>query len=102
MTEAAIEAKLVRYAKSKGVLTFKFSSPSNRGVPDRVFMCNGKVLFLELKREGEVPTALQFHTMKKITDMGVTCDWCDNVRQGKASIDALAYAVRAVSSTEDR
>lgn len=90
MRESELEQKLVRYAREKGILTFKFSSPSHRGVPDRVFMANGKVVFLELKRPGNVPTALQEHTMQKIRDAGVTATWCADERVGRAILDALA------------
>lgn len=90
--EAQVEGSLVRYAAKKGVLTFKFSSPSHRGVPDRIFMCNGNVLFLEIKRPGERPTKLQEHTMRAIKNCGVAVDWVDNEDDGKAFIDSLLEA----------
>lgn len=90
--ESQVEGALVRYAAKKGVLTFKFSSPSHRGVPDRIFMCNGNVLFLEIKRPGERPTRLQEHTLRAIKACGVAADWVDNDDDGKAFIDSLLEA----------
>ena len=33
MTEAEIEHKLVEFCRRNGLLTYKFTSPSSRGVP---------------------------------------------------------------------
>ena len=57
MLEKQIESKVVKKAKELGFLTYKFSSPSNRGVPDRIFISPyGEVFFIEFKsneRESE-------------------------------------------------
>src|SRR3954464_14998158 len=70
ITEAKIEAKLVKFCRAHGILTYKFASPSNRGVPDRIFIHGGVVLFLELKREGNTTTALQKHEIQRIIQAG--------------------------------
>ena len=58
MLEKEIEAKVVAYAKTKNYIVYKFASPSNRSVPDRIFITpNGKVKFIEFKRKGKVPVA---------------------------------------------
>lgn len=49
MTEAALQAKVVKWCKSNGYLALKFVSPANAGCPDLVILGNGKVLFYELK-----------------------------------------------------
>lgn len=79
----------MRHAQRKGVLTFKFSSPSHRGVPDRIFIKNGFILFLEVKRPGGVPTRLQEYTMRAIRQAGARVNWVDNVQDGKDLIDGL-------------
>ena len=38
MRESAIEKAICRYAKSVGILQFKFTSPNRSGVPDRIFL----------------------------------------------------------------
>ena len=78
MLEAQIESKVVRLCKLYGLTTYKFSSPSNRGVPDRIIISNGSVLFLELKRRGQKPTRLQMHEINRLREAGCRADWADN------------------------
>jgi Holliday junction resolvase len=65
-TESQIEAQLVRYCREQGIYTRKFSSPSHRGVPDRICIKGGVVIFLELKRPGNVATALQLREIAEL------------------------------------
>lgn len=52
MKESQIEAKLVRMVRNQGGLCFKFVSPGNPGVPDRlIILPGGRVVFVELKTE---------------------------------------------------
>lgn len=99
--ESNVEARLVKYAKSKGILTYKFSSPSNRGVPDRVFIYRGAILFLELKRPGCKPTKLQLHHLKQIRDQSVPATWCDNYDTGVKLLDALRASYHVVLMLQD-
>jgi hypothetical protein len=73
MLEKQIEAYLVKRVKEIGGRAYKFTSPSNRGVSDRVVVLpNGKVWFVELKRAGGKLTPLQelfaedMHTMGQL------------------------------------
>jgi len=67
MLEKQIESKVVKKAKELGFLTYKFSSPSNRGVPDRIFISpHGEVFFIEFKSEKGRLTKLQEKTIKDI------------------------------------
>ena len=53
MREAEIEARLVRGVKEAGGLCYKFVSPGNPGVPDRLILLpGGRILFVELKTPG--------------------------------------------------
>ena len=50
MLEKDLERKIVIKAKKLGYLTYKFVSPSNRGVPDRIFISESdKLFFVEFK-----------------------------------------------------
>lgn len=52
MKESAIEARLVREVKKRGGLCYKFTSPGNPGVPDRiVILPGGATIYVELKTE---------------------------------------------------
>ena len=67
MLEKQIESKVVKKAKELGFLTYKFSSPSNRGVPDRIFISpHGEVFFIEFKSAKGKLSQLQEKTIKDI------------------------------------
>ena len=52
MRESAIEAKLVRLVRERGGLCYKFVSPGNPGVPDRIVVTpDGRTVYVELKTE---------------------------------------------------
>ena len=72
MKEKQIENKVVKKAKELGFLTYKFSSPSNRGVPDRIFITpHGEVFFIEFKSTKGKLTQLQKKVKKDIENCGV-------------------------------
>ena len=50
MRESEIETRLTRLVRGRGGLCYKFVSPGNRGVPDRIVITpDGKIYFVELK-----------------------------------------------------
>ena len=57
--EKEVEAKLIRRVRSLGGQSWKFVSPNNRGVSDRIVLIDGRVIFVELKRDGGTMTPLQ-------------------------------------------
>ena len=71
MLEKEVEKFLVREVKKLGGISFKFISPGNAGVPDRiVILPSGKVIFVELKTDKGKLTKLQEAQIKKISDLG--------------------------------
>lgn len=66
MLEKAVEQHLNKKVKEAGGLSFKWSSPSHRGVPDRIVFLNRSVWFIELKRPGGKTTKLQDHIGEQI------------------------------------
>lgn len=51
-SEAAIEARMVRMVRNRGGLCYKFISPGNPGVPDRLVVTpDGRSIFVELKTD---------------------------------------------------
>ena len=71
MLEKEVEKFLLREVKKIGGVSFKFISPGNAGVPDRiVILPNGKVVFVELKTDRGKLTRLQGVQIKKISDLG--------------------------------
>ena len=87
--EKVIEAKVVDHAKAKGIIAYKFTSPSKRSVPDRLFVAPGGSMFLiEFKRRGQKPTVGQRAEITKLQQQGATVYVIDNIEDGKRAVDA--------------
>ena len=90
LLEKQIEAKVCDYAKSKGVLAYKFTSPARAAVPDRLFIApDGRVWFCEFKRAKQKPTAAQEREHLRLRDHKVNVFVIDNVDEGRAMIDLM-------------
>lgn len=70
MLERDIENYLVKRCKEEDILIFKMVSPSNAGIPDRLLLCNGNYIFIELKKPGEKPRKLQIYMINKLKSYG--------------------------------
>jgi len=87
MLEKEIEAKVCEFAKSKGVLVYKFTSPSRAAVPDRLFIGpGGRVWFCEFKRGGQKPTPSQSREHDKLRYQGVRGFVVANVLDGQLMV----------------
>jgi len=90
MLEKQIEAGVCDYARSKGVLAYKFTSPARAAVPDRLFIApDGRVWFCEFKRGGQKPTAAQEREHARLREQRVNVFVIDNVSEGKMMIDLM-------------
>ena len=79
MRESTIEISCSRWAKNNGWLGFKFSSPQQRGVPDRLYIKSGLTVYVEFKAFGKNATKYQLHTIKKMREHGVNVYIIDNL-----------------------
>lgn len=71
MTESQIERRLVQGVKAMGGKAYKFTSPGNAGVPDRIVVLpGGAVLFAELKAEGGRLSPCQRLQIKELRRIG--------------------------------
>jgi hypothetical protein len=71
LRENIIEGYLRDKVKTVGGKAYKFVSPGNSGVPDRlVLLPGGKSIFVELKAPGKEPTAKQLLQHKKLRALG--------------------------------
>ena len=86
MLEKDIENWLNKQIEQMGGLTFKFVSPGNPGVPDRIYILpNGEVWFVELKQQlGKVANIQKWQRQRLI---GLGC----NYRLVKGMDDAKKY-----------
>ena len=90
MLEKHIEAKVCDYAKQRGLLVYKFTSPARAAVPDRLFILpGGRMFFCEFKREGQKPTPAQEREHKRLRAYGVSVWVIDNVDDGLSMIDEM-------------
>jgi len=70
MLEKDIEAKVRAQAIAAGWLVYKFTSPSRRSVPDRLFIRGGRVAFVEFKRPGGTLTSGQAREIERLRQKG--------------------------------
>lgn len=81
MRESLIERKCCQYAKRNDWLVYKFVSPSQSGVPDRIFIRDGKVIFVEFKATGEQLRPLQRRTIDTMRLHGALVHVIDSVEE---------------------
>lgn len=62
-------------------MTFKFTSPNNKGVPDRIFIRDGQVFFIEFKAPTKMPTMLQHHIIGLMELHGAEVFVVDQIEQ---------------------
>lgn len=91
MLEKQIESGVCNYARTKGVMAYKFTSPARAAVPDRLFITPaGKFFFIEFKRTGAKPTPAQEREHTRLRNQNALVYVVDNVPDGKIIIDAHA------------
>lgn len=72
-SEKTTEAYLRSEIKKLGGAAYKFVSPGNAGVPDRMIcLPGGRVFFAELKSEGKKSTPKQIQQQNKLRALGFT------------------------------
>lgn len=92
--EKQIEKKVCDYAKSKGVLCYKFSSPACRGVPDRIFFFpKGVVVLIEFKSAVGKLSTLQELTISKLLDKEAVIFVVNDSNKGIEIIDSILAKV---------
>ena len=86
MLEKDIENWLNKQIEQMGGLAFKFVSPGNPGVPDRIYILpNGKVWFVELKQQFGKVANIQKWQRERLIRLGC------NYRLVKGMDDAKVY-----------
>lgn len=72
MQEKGVETYLRNRVKAMGGKAYKFVSPGNDGVPDRmVCLPGGVVFFIETKAPGKMSTPLQRFQQKQMRELGL-------------------------------
>lgn len=95
MLEKQIEAKVCDYAKELGLGVYKFTSPARAAVPDRMFIYNGRVFFIEFKRGGQKPTEAQAREHERLRQQKINVFVIDDVEKGKSTINLMLQMIEA-------
>lgn len=88
VSERNIEMNVVRHARLTGWWTAKFSSPAKAHVPDRIFIRNGVVIFIEFKATGAVARPAQLARIKEMRNKGAVVFIIDNMDEGYGVLDS--------------
>lgn len=90
MIERDIERYLVRQAKANGWGCYKWVSPGNVGVPDRILILPyGKVVFVELKTETGRLSPLQKQQIDKLQNLDCEVELVYGIDQVKQLVARL-------------
>ncbi len=90
MLERDIERAVCKYAESRGMLQYKFTSPARNSVPDRLLITPvGVVWFIEFKAPGKKATPQQEREHRRLEAQGVKVFVVDDVMMGKMVIDGM-------------
>lgn len=96
MLERDIETRVCKHAQKFGVLTRKYTSPSHRSVPDRLFLFpGGLVAFIEFKQKGKKMTKGQQREAQKLMSLGHKVYLVDDVNEGKQLVNEILELVLA-------
>ena len=91
MRESVIEKAVCKAAEKNGWLVIKLLSQLQKGLPDRMFLKDGKVLFIEFKAPGKKPTKLQGYIHKKFGEVGHKVYVIDNIEEGSTYLLKNGY-----------
>lgn len=88
--ESAVEKAACEYAESRGLWQTKFKSQNNRGVPDRIFIAPGNIVFfIEFKAPGKKARWLQSEVAKDLAKNGALVYFIDNLAEAERVIGAM-------------
>ena len=97
--ERDIEKWMREKIEQLGGVFMKWVSPGNDGVPDRIAVLpGGAVYFIELKRDGEVPTELQKWQIRRLKKLGCYAAVVTGMREARQFIKEVTD--RAVQTAQ--
>lgn len=81
MKERDIEQQVYLYAREAGWWSTKFVSPMRKFVPDRIFIKDGRVVFIEFKSSKGTLAQGQDHIIKEMKQYGAEVHVVSSVAQ---------------------
>lgn len=70
MREREVESALTTAVRKAGGVSYKWTSPNQRGVPDRIVFLPGAMVLVEVKAPGQRPTPLQQRIHDRLRNLG--------------------------------
>ena len=93
MTESQIESRLVKMVRERGGLCYKFVSPGNPGVPDRIIITpQGRTVYVELKTEYGRLASIQRWQHEQMAARGIEVRIVRGLDQVKALVEEVLPA----------
>lgn len=90
MLEKQIEQKLGQMLRQRGALFYKFISPGQPGVPDRIIVLpGGRCVFVELKTEVGRLAHIQTWQLDRLKEQGAEVRVVKGWEQAKALVEEL-------------
>ena len=86
--EQALQARIVAI----GGVCWKLVCPGTTGVPDRVCLMGGRIVFVEVKAPGQQPRPIQHRRIQQLRDLGFTVMIIDTMDGIEEVADALRTA----------
>ena len=84
MKESELEKKFRDLVRGAGGKAYKFVSPGNAGVPDRIVVLpGGRIGFVELKRPGEDLRKLQRLRQEELRGLGCLAEMVDSPERAR-------------------
>jgi hypothetical protein len=88
--EKHIEMRSRKYVESKGGKLYKWVSPGNNGMPDRILILPFRpVVFIEFKDKGKKPSPLQLIRHEELRALGQIVLVLDNFIDFKKYVDVV-------------
>lgn len=101
MLEKDIEKILVNEVKKMGGRAYKWVSPGNDGVPDRIVILPGlRPMFVELKTETGRLSALQNVQIKRLQELGQEVEVLYGLQQVRDFLDECRHRIALLESLE--
>ena len=95
--ESNIEKYFVSQVRTAGGWPLKLVSPGTAGMPDRLVLWPGGIVnFVELKRPGKKPRALQVARIKRLREYGQSAVWLST----KKDVDIYVMIYREEENEE--
>ncbi len=93
--ESVIQTATFKYARERGMLAYKLTTPQHNGIPDGLLISpTGVIAMPEFKRRGLKPTPAQLREHQRLKDHCVMVFVIDSIEQGRYLVDLLMGEVK--------